>query len=153
MIQEKNIRRVFTISILLKGANAILEILLGVALLFTGAVTAIVQFLIQRELIEDPGDFIANSIQHYLPYFSQHSQLFASLYLLIHGVVKIFLVVGLLRNKLWAYPAAIAIFSLFIAYQLYRFAYTHSIFLMLLTVFDLAVIWFTWHEYKIVKNK
>ena len=152
IIQEKNIRHIFIVSILLKGFNAILEIVGGVLFLFTGAVTSIVQFLVQGELIEDPSDFIANSIQHYLPYFSEHSQLFAAFYLLSHGVIKIFLVVGLLRNKLWAYQSAIVVFFLFIAYQLYRFTYTHSVFLILLTVFDLFVIWLTWHENKIVKK-
>ena len=152
IIQEKNIRRIFIVSVLLKGFNATLEIVGGVLFLFTGAVTSIVQFLVQGELIEDPGDFIANSIQHYLPYFSEHSQLFATFYLLSHGVIKIFLVVGLLRNKLWAYPSAIVVYFLFIAYQLYRFTYTHSVFLVLLTVFDLFVIWLTWHEYKVVKK-
>ena len=152
IIQEKNIRWIFIASVLLKGFNAVLGIVGGVLFLFTGAVTSIVQFLVQGELIEDPNDFIANSIQHYLPYFSEHSQLFAAFYLLSHGVIKIFLVVGLLRNKLWAYPSAIVVYFLFIAYQLYRFTYTHSVFLVLLTVFDLFVIWLTWHEYKVVNK-
>ena len=151
-ISEKNIRQVFVVSLLLKGLNAVLELVGGTLLLFTGTVTSIVLFLIQRELIEDPTDFIANSIQHYLPYLSEHSQLFASFYLLSHGIIKIFLVGGLLRNKLWAYPAAIGVFVLFIVYQLYRFTYTHSSFLILLTVFDFVVIWLTWHEYKVVKR-
>ena len=152
LIPEKDIRWAFQISVLLKGANAILEIIGGVLLLFTGAITGLVQFLIQGELIEDPSDFVANTLQHYLPYLSQHSQLFASFYLLSHGVIKIFLVVGLLRNKLWAYPSAIVVFILFIIYQLYRYTYTHSLFLILLTIFDVFVIWLTWHEYQILKK-
>lgn len=152
IIQEKNIRRIFIISVLLKGSNAILEIIGGILFLFTGAVTNIVQFLVRGELIEDPTDLVANFIQHYVPYFSEHAQLFASFYLLSHGVIKIFLVIGLLRNKLWAYPSAIVVFFLFIAYQLYRFTYTHSFFLILLSIFDLVVIWLTWHEYKLVKK-
>ena len=152
IIKEKNIHRIFTISVLLKGANALLEIVGGVILLFTGAVTTFVQFLIQGELIEDPSDVLANLIQHYLPYFSNHTQLFAAMYLLSHGIIKIFLVAGLLRNKLWAYPTAITVFSLFIVYQLYRYTYTHSVFLILLTIFDLFIIWLTWHEYKILRN-
>lgn len=149
---EKSVRRVFVVSVVLKGINGILEIIAGILLLFTGAVTNIIEALVRGELIEDPSDVIANAVQHYVPYFSQHSQLFASVYLLSHGIIKIFLVIGLLRNKLWAYPSAIVVFFLFIAYQLYRFTYTHSIFLILLTVFDLIVIWLTWHEYKIVRK-
>jgi uncharacterized membrane protein len=149
---QKNIRSIFRISLFLKGVNAILEIIGGVLFLFTGMVTDIIQFLIQAELLEDPKDFTANFIQHYLPYSSQYSQFFASFYLLSHGVIKIFLVIGLLRNRLWAYPSAIVVFFLFILYQVYRFSYTHSLILVLLTILDLVVIVLTWHEYKIVKK-
>lgn len=151
-MREKNIRLIFVVSIFLKGVNALLEIIVGFIFLFTGAATAITWFFIQGELIEDPGDLVANSILHYLPYFSGHAQFFVSWYLLSHGIIKLFLAVALLRNKLWAYPAAIVVFALFIIYQLYRFTYTHSIFLIIFTVVDLAVIWLTWHEYRIMKK-
>ena len=108
--------------------------------------------MIQREFLEDPRDYVANIAQHYLPYFSDHSQSFAAFYLLSHGIIKIFLAIGLLRNRLWAYPAAIVFFILFILYQVYRYTYTQSSFLILLTVFDLIVVGLTWHEYKIVKR-
>jgi len=35
--------------------------------------------------------------------------------------------------------------------QLYRYSYTHSIWLLLVTVLDLIVIGLTWHEYKYLK--
>jgi uncharacterized membrane protein len=152
-MEEKNIRSIFVVSILLKGANALLEIAGGVLFLFTGTVTRVLQLLVQEELLEDPADFAANTVQHYLPYFSEHAQLFAALYLLSHGVIKIVLVIGLLRNKVWAYPSAIVVFSLFIAYQVYRFSFTHSVFLILLTIYDLAALWLIWHEYKNVNKR
>jgi uncharacterized membrane protein len=48
-------------------------------------------------------------------------------YLLSHGLVKVLLVAGLLREKLWAYPASLIVLSAFIAYQTYRYSSTHSI--------------------------
>ena len=75
---------------------------------------------------------------------------FATFYLLSHGIVKLFLVAGLLRNKAWAYPASLAVLGLFIAYQLYRLTFAFSIALVLLTVFDFVVIWLIWHEYRLV---
>ena len=53
-------------------------------------------------------------------------------------MVKVLLVLGLLRGKLWSYPASLVALVLFIAYQIYRFSYTHSPGLIALTVFDLA---------------
>jgi uncharacterized membrane protein len=151
-IPEKNIRKVFVISLILKGLNSLLEILGGVLFLFTGSVTAILSFLIQGELIEDPKDFVATHIQHALPYFSTHGQLYASFYLLSHGIIKIILVISLLRNKLWAYPATIVTLFLFIAYQLYRLTYAYSLGFVLLTIFDVLIIVLTWHEYRLIRN-
>ncbi len=72
----KDIRIVFKISLWLKALGAVLEIIGGILFLFTGLTTWIIQLLVQGELIEDPTDFVAKNIQHYLPYFSQHAQLF-----------------------------------------------------------------------------
>lgn len=150
--QEKNIRWIFRASVLLKAANALLEIVSGTLLLFTSSIATLVTYLSQKELIEDPGDIIAATIQNYLPYLSEHSQSFAAFYLLSHGGIKIFLAIGLLRNKLWAYPSAIIFFILFIIYQVYRYTYTHSFILIFLTIFDLIIVGLTWHEYRIVKK-
>lgn len=85
-------------------------------------------------------------------HFSVSSQHFYAFYLLSHGLVKIALVVGLLRNRLWAYPASLVVMSLFIVYQLYRYSYTHSAALIVLSVFDVAVIGLIWHEYRLVRR-
>jgi uncharacterized membrane protein len=39
------------------------------------------------------------------------------------------------------------VFGVFCVYQMHRFAHTHSIFLVLLTIFDLILIYLTWREY------
>lgn len=150
---EKYIHRAFTIGLVFKALNSLLEIIGGILFLFTDKITALIAPLIQSELIEDPTDFIATHLQHYIPYLSVHTQLYASFYLLSHGVVKIVLVACLFQKKLWAYPATIAILVLFILYQMYRFSHTHSLTLFFLTLFDLLLIWLTWHEYQVMKNK
>ncbi len=76
------------------------------------------------------------------------TQRFLALYLLGHGVVKLWLIVGLLRERLWYYPVALVVFALFIVYQLYRFSFTHSVWLLLISVVDVVVIGLTWHEYR-----
>ena len=62
------------------------------------------------------------------------------LYLLSHGVVKLFLIAGLLRNRLWAYPVSLVVMGLFIAYRLYCHAQNGGAGLIVLTLFDLFVI-------------
>ncbi len=150
---EKYIHRAFFIGLIFKGLNSLLEILGGFLFLFTSKIAATISSLIQGELIEDPTDFTATHLQHYLPYFSSHSQLFASFYLLSHGIVKLFLVICLLRKKLWAYPATIVVLVIFIVYQLYRLSYGYSLTLLLLTFFDALLVWLTWHEYKVMRKR
>ena len=78
--------------------------------------------------------------------------MFAAVYLLGHGVIKLWLIIGLLREKLWYYPTALVVFGLFIVYQLYRYSFTHSIWLLLITIVDLVVIGLTWHEYRYLRR-
>jgi uncharacterized membrane protein len=69
-----------------------------------------------------------------------------------HGIVKLLLVVELLRNKLWSYPASLIVLGLFIVYQLYRYSYTHGAGLIVLTIFDILVMTLIWHEYRLVQR-
>ena len=126
--------------------------MLLVAFVSTGAIVALVNRLTQEELIEDPHDFVATHLLVLAQNFSVSSQHFYAFYLLSHGLVKIFLVIGLLANKLWSYPASLAVMSVFILYQLYRFFYTRSLGLIVLTVFDLIVMVLIWHEYRLLRR-
>ena len=82
-----------------------------------------------------------------LQHLSLGAQHFAAIYLVSHGAIKLWLIIGLLREKLWYYPTAMVIFALFIVYQFYHFSFTHSVFLLFITVVDFVVIILTWHEY------
>lgn len=148
---HKTLDRFFYASIWLKGLHAVFEILGGVALLLTSPafIMRVVAMVTQDEIAQDPNDFIANALRNAAQQISVSSERFAAVYLLSHGVVKVFLVAGLLRNRPWAYPASLAVFGAFIAYQVYRFTLTHSIGLVALTLFDLVVMWLIWREYRL----
>lgn len=60
--------------------------------------------------------------------------------------------IGLLREKLIAYPASLAALAGFIAYQIYRYSYTHSVGLLVLTAFDLIVMALVWHEWRLLRR-
>jgi uncharacterized membrane protein len=146
---EKEVYLIFFYSIVLKGLNAIGEIVGGIVALIISQefIIKIALYLTQSELSEDPNDKLANYLIHSAQQFSVSSKHFIALYLLSHGIIKLGLVVGLLKNKVWAYPVSLLMFALFILYQLYRFYFTHSLWLVALTIFDLIVIWLVWHEY------
>ena len=146
--RERGIHEAYYVSIILKGLNALLEIALGVVLLFTSHFNDLVHTLIANELLEDPGDFLARHAGTISPYLTPNYEIYGGFYLLSHGIVKAFIIGGLLRDKLWAYPAGLAVFALFIAYQVVKWFETHSLVLIFLTAFDLLVIALIWHEYR-----
>ena len=153
-LTEHRIHQIFEVSILLKGAHALLECIAGVALALVSPRTIVswITWLTQDEFIEDPNDFVATHLLNMAQGFSVSTKNFYVFYLLSHGVVKLFLVAGLLKNKVWAYPASLVVLAVFIAYQIYRFTYTQSPGLVLLTVFDLLVMYLIWHEYQLVRR-
>jgi uncharacterized membrane protein len=153
-MNEHRIHQVFVVGVLLKGAHALVECVGGIALALvpTGAIVGLVNALTQEELVEDPQDFVATHLRSLAEHFSVSSEHFYAFYLLSHGVVKIFLVAGLLHNKLWAYPASLVVMALFIVYQLYRYSYTAAVGLIVLSGFDLAVMALIWHEYRLMRR-
>jgi uncharacterized membrane protein len=160
LIANEKIQLAFWVSLSLKAIFAVSEIIGGfLAYILTLSQYLMVSFvsrdfllnlvtsLTREELSEDPRDFIANNLLHLAQYSSVSSLRFTALYLVSHGVVKLWLIIGLFRKKLWYYPVAMVVFGLFILYQLYRYSFTHSYWLIFISVVDAIVIWFTWVEY------
>jgi len=158
MIKIKNkhkqiIHKLFNFSILLKGLDGILEILGGLVLFFVSSdnLIGVIKLLFHTELIEDSKDVVINYLISLFQNLSLNAQLFASIYLLIHGLIKIWLISSLLKKRVWAYPVSQIVLGIFVIYQIYRYTYTHSLFLVLLTLFDVLVIsliGFEWREFK-----
>ena len=107
----------------------------------------------QEELTEDPRDFVAQFIVQSAQQLSVSAQHFAAFYLLSHGIIKTALIAGLLRERLWYYPLSMLVFGIFVAYQLFRFQVTHSIWLMAITILDIVIIAMTWHEYRFLRRR
>ena len=137
----------FKITVILKGLDSLLEIIGGIFFL-----------LIRPATISQWGLDIAHhlfnnqtAISSYLinsTHSLAKSTLLGALYLLIHGVVKVVLVILVLMNKLWAYPIFMAVIILFIGYQIYSLVNHLSFGMSLLTVFDVLVVVLTWLEWQ-----
>jgi uncharacterized membrane protein len=152
--REEKIHLAFEISLFLKGLFALGEIIGGIIAFFVTKefLLKTASVLTQAELAEDPRDLVANFLLHSAQNLSISTQHFMALYLLAHGSIKFWLIIGLLREKMWCYPMAIIVFGLFIVYQLHRFSFTHSVWLLVITAVDVIVITLTWHEYKYLRR-
>ncbi|HET7637374.1 MAG TPA: DUF2127 domain-containing protein [Ktedonobacteraceae bacterium] len=142
--------RIFDISLILKGLDGVLELVGGVLLLVVSPkqLTSIVILLTQHELSQDPKDFIATHLLAYVHMLSASVIMFAAAYLLVHGIVKIVLVVAVLKGQLWAYPWLIGFLVIFILYQIYRLILHVSVGLIALTLFDCFIVFLTVLEYR-----
>jgi len=148
----KRIHEFFEIGVILKGLNALIEFVLGITLLFVN-VAGIVQDMVNDELVEDPDNFLARHLHPITSQFTPEAQFYSAIYLISHGIIKGALVFGLLKGYSWSYPAGLAVLALFVIYQCIQILIHFSIGLILLTIFDLVVMWLIWEEYKRVQQQ
>lgn len=146
----------FEAGVLLKALNSLWETAAGIFIL-----SSTHQFIrnwfvfFSREEYVGGGrdDFVFRYITEHLNQLSVSTKNFVGLYLLFHGLLNMFLAYNLYKNRLWAYPFSMGVTSLFLVYQIYRLLHTHSPVLLLITIFDIAFIYLTWHEYNYQKRR
>lgn len=139
----------FDVAIIAKGLNGVLELIGGVLLLLVTptVVQHLVLQLTQGELAEDPRDWVANHLRAFADRLGASSLTYGAIYLLVHGIVKVVLVVELLRERMWAYPMMIVVLLGFIGYQLYRMTISPTAGLIALTLFDVVIVAMTGVEW------
>jgi uncharacterized membrane protein len=150
MVRERVLDLTFLIGVLFKGVDGLVELVGGAVLLFVtpaqlrgaaGEVTA-------GELTEDPHDILANLLIHAVAHLGSGGAAFLAAYLLLHGVVKIAIVIALLVGSRRIYPWAMTALGAFLVFQLYELVTAPSVGVVLLTVFDAVIIWLTWREWR-----
>ena len=137
------------------------------AMLLGKSIFAFVEFLSGLLLIFIPLDLIKSTIQHlaasiaFAPLSSMFTNagerltsdatLFAVIYLLLHGALKLVTLALLWRKILWSYPLSIVLLVGFITYQMFEFFNHGAISMLVLCVVDLVMIALTLLEYRKLK--
>ena len=137
------------------------------AMLLGKSIFAFVEFLSGLLLIFIPLDLIKSTIQHlaasiaFAPLSSMitnagervtsDATLFAVIYLLLHGALKLVTLALLWRKILWSYPLSIVLLVGFITYQMFEFFNHGAIPMLALCVVDLVMIALTLLEYRKLK--
>jgi uncharacterized membrane protein len=140
--------RLFRLGVWIKGIDGILEIVGGVALALVDPtrLDQLAMFLTQRELGGGTGDRIATLLHTLVQHLSSRTVLFGCVYLLGHGVAKVILMIGLLKNLRWAYPTAEIFLLVFIGYEAYRLSVQYSLPLLAVLLLDTMVLVLVWRE-------
>lgn len=151
---EASVRRYFFWSVFLKGAISLAEVLAGLFIVAVPPETirSWVVTILQNELHEKPDSFLLSHALTLTQDIAIASGTFIAIYLLSRGLIKLGLVVALLKNQLWAYPASLVVLGLFILYQIYEIAVGHSMIIIAITLFDFVVVYYIWREYGVLKK-
>jgi len=153
-LQEATIRRYFWWSVFIKGAISLAEMVGGIFFLFV-PVTLVVDLAtdpLESWLTVHPGNFAGTHLLHLANEFTMFGGALIGFYLFTRGLIKLGLVVALLKDQLWAYPLSLLILGLFIIYQIYEIVTAHSVLMVIITIFDLVVVYLVWREWGILRR-
>jgi len=138
-----------------KGVFGIIELVIGFTLLILGrkAMNKLLLWIVNFEPFENHPKLMDTASRFIINHVLGSLHLLIALYMIVHGLVAIAVVIALIHKKMWAFPMAGIIMALFIVYQIYRLALAFSLILLILTLIDIAIIFFLRYEYRRAKWK
>ncbi len=145
----------FVMTILAKGLLGVVQLVTAGAI-YLGVLQQlprIAQWLVERELSEDPSDFIATHLLSLANIAPASDTAFYTVYFAAHGLLHVAIVFALLWGARWANHAAIVVLCGFVIYQVFEWFSVGGLLLPILTVIDLAVIFLTLRENRERRNQ
>jgi uncharacterized membrane protein len=145
----------FRIAMAVKGIDGAIELVGGVLLLLVSQteVQKVITVVVTHDLLGPPDGSLSRHFVAGTAEFASGDRTFAVLYLLLHGAIKVALVIALLRHWLPAYPVAVVVLGAFVVYEIYRATQTGSVLLPLLAVLDILVIALVIREYRALRRE
>ena len=120
--------------------------------LINSPISDIFHLIMAHEVIEDPQDLLVGLVAPAIQGSSLTVTYFLAFYIILWGVIDIFLSINLLRQNLWAFSVGMYIISLLILYECYRLLHTHSIILALVIIVDIFWVFLIRKEYLKLKH-
>jgi Predicted membrane protein len=141
--------------LVIKAINALIEIIGGFFVMFLTRdwLNNVIMQIALPELREDPDDPVMNYLITLSQTFSTNAQHSIAVYMLLHGITKLGIIWLLWKQKLWAFPLGMFIFGIFITYEIYSYFHNHSLLILLIVIFDIAIFIIIFMEYKRLKKK
>ncbi|MDE2489710.1 MAG: DUF2127 domain-containing protein [Elusimicrobia bacterium] len=142
--------RLFRLGVLCKVVDGAAQ-LVGGALYWRsppGLLSRWVRLLTHDELSEEPRDYLATHLRAWAAHLGHHGHVLLTAYLLLHGLIQVFLGIALLRDRLWAYPWAAFFLTTFAGYLVYGLTLRFSPASAVLCLLDLGTIALLAWEYR-----
>lgn len=144
-LSHKKLHTLFLATVFINGVIAILDIGAGFFFALQSTITPLLLHIATYGTIFE-------TIVTFILSMSSKIQTIGAFYFFSHGLVKLFLVWGLWKAKLWAYPVAIAFLGLFSVYQIYELSLHYSTILFAFLIFNTIVMFLVWKEYRYVQT-
>ncbi|MEA9986708.1 DUF2127 domain-containing protein [Subtercola sp. RTI3] len=147
--------RFYFLAVIVKGVDGAVELLAGLLLWLAPAAVHGLLAGIVNEANEGHTAahlFIASNIGHLDSQLAHQNSTFLTAFLIVHGVVKIALVYCLLKRFHRAYPWALSVLTVFLAYQVYALVTTPTLSMAIFTALDVVIIYLVWREYRELKS-
>ncbi|MGW1677550.1 DUF2127 domain-containing protein [Saccharopolyspora sp. NPDC002376] len=147
--------KLFLVAILAKGLDGAVQLIGGIVLIFARpeTLTRLAHAVVTRDLVGPPAGPLAGHFEQAIEHFANGGRAFVIFYLILHGVIKLGLVLALLRKVLPMYPVAAAALGLFVLFEILRAVQTRSIVLPLLAALDVAIIVLVIKEYRELRQQ
>ncbi|MGY1623141.1 DUF2127 domain-containing protein [Geodermatophilus sp. SYSU D00965] len=142
--------RLLHAALILKGLDGAVELLAGLALAVAGpqALAGLTRRVVEHHLLGSPRGTLAERFAAGEAALAGGDRTFAIAYLTLHGLVKLGLVVALLREIRPAYPVAVGVLGVFVAYEAHRALGTGSVLLWVAAALDLVIAVLVVREYR-----
>ncbi|GAA4852937.1 DUF2127 domain-containing protein [Saccharopolyspora rosea] len=141
--------KLFRVAVVLKGLDGVVQLLGGILVIFVppSAITALAH-VTTRDVFGGAGGPLAQHFEQAAEHFANGgTRTFVIAYLLVHGVIKIGLVIALLCKIRPAYPIAVVALGAFVVFEVLRATRTHSIELPFFAALDVLIIVMVIKEY------
>jgi len=134
----------------LKALNALVENIGGWLILMITPqwLNQVILHYALPELRQDPNDPLMNRLITMGQNFTDSTQNSIAIYMILHGALKLMVIYLLWKKYLWAFPLGIAVFGVFIVYELYSYMHSQSLLMLIIVVFDLLILALIVLEYR-----
>jgi uncharacterized membrane protein len=146
---------IYKIGIAFKAVIGAIEIVAGAAFLFMShaSIYSLINSILWGKLKENSGDWFWQIVAAGLNDLSASGEGVWAFVFLSHGIIKLLLIGGLWKERLWSYPTSAFVFTLFIFYQAYQLLSAWSFALFAITALDVAIVALVLYEYSIKKKE
>jgi uncharacterized membrane protein len=153
--KEKVFELLFSLSMILKGIDGIIELLGGIAFAAVNKEKMLqwfYDFLMNEKAFQISNETILKWVTAFSDALQTNVRVFITIILIGNGIIKIVMAIALLMRKYAAFPWSLFFLVLLFVYQIVQTIQSPSWFLYFFDAFDFAIILVIWKQYLLLKK-